>query len=89
MISMKRVKVLKCKKCGHEQGVLFQSKQHFDPVVCCDHTYGYDEDDQTPAIGHWYEWAEIRSRDRTRTTNGRPREFSTTFVRTYSLRQVR
>ena len=36
----------------------------------------------------WHEWAEIRNRDRTRTTNGRPREFSTTFVRTYSLRQV-
>jgi hypothetical protein len=42
-----------------------------------------------PPIQHWAEWAEIRNRDNTRTTNGRPREFSTTFVRTYSLRQTR
>ena len=34
------------------------------------------------------EWAEVTNRNRTRTTNGRPREFSTTFVGTYSLRQV-
>lgn len=33
-------------------------------------------------------WAVIRTRDRTRTSNGRPREFSTTWVRTYRLRQV-
>jgi hypothetical protein len=34
-------------------------------------------------------WALITTRDRTRTSNGRPREFSTTFVRTLTLRQVR
>jgi hypothetical protein len=42
-----------------------------------------------PPARYWHEWAEVRNRNRTRTTNGRPREFSTTFVRTYSLRQVR
>jgi hypothetical protein len=41
-----------------------------------------------PSARYWHEWAEIRNHNRTRTTNGRPREFSTTFVRTYSLRQV-
>ncbi len=41
-----------------------------------------------PSTRYWHEWAEVRNRNRTRTTNGRPREFSTTFVRTYSLRQV-
>ena len=34
-------------------------------------------------------WAEIRTRDHTRTVNGRPREFSTTFVRSVTLRVVR
>jgi hypothetical protein len=41
-----------------------------------------------PPARRWHEWAEISNRDRTRTSNGRPREFSSTFVRTYSLRQV-
>jgi len=33
------------------------------------------------------EWSEIWNRNRTFTNNGRPREFSSTFVRTYSLRR--
>jgi hypothetical protein len=33
------------------------------------------------------EWSEIQSRQRTYTTNGRPREFSSTFLRSYSLRR--
>ncbi len=41
-----------------------------------------------PSARYWQEWAEVSNRNRTWTTNGRPREFSTTFVRTYSLRQV-
>ena len=41
-----------------------------------------------PSARYWQEWAEVRNSNRTRTTNGRPREFSTTFVRTYSLRQI-
>ena len=31
-------------------------------------------------------WAEIRTRDRTRTSDGRTKDFSTTLVRTYRLR---
>jgi hypothetical protein len=34
-------------------------------------------------------WVEIRTRDHQRTINGRPREFSTTWIRTNSLRVVR
>jgi hypothetical protein len=41
-----------------------------------------------PSARYGHEWAEVRNRNRTRTTNGRPREFSTTFVRTYSRRQI-
>jgi hypothetical protein len=33
------------------------------------------------------EWSETWNRNRTFTNNGRPREFSSTFVRTYSLRR--
>ncbi len=32
------------------------------------------------------EWTEVRTRDQTRTDNGRPREFSTTTVRTLQRR---
>jgi hypothetical protein len=39
-------------------------------------------------VRRWHEWAEIRNRDQTRTSNGRPRDYSNTFIRTYSLRQV-
>ena len=34
-------------------------------------------------------WVEIRTRDHLRTINGRPRDFSTTWIRTHSLRVVR
>jgi hypothetical protein len=56
-------------------------------------TWEYGRNDARLSVGRvpmqrWHEWAEIRNRDHTRTINGRPREFSTTFVRTYSLRQV-
>jgi hypothetical protein len=33
------------------------------------------------------EWSEIFNRNHTYTSNGRPREFYSTFVRTYSLRR--
>ncbi|MHC4218789.1 MAG: hypothetical protein ACYSU7_10085 [Planctomycetota bacterium] len=39
-------------------------------------------------VRRWHEWAEIRNRNQTRTSNGRPRDYSNTFIRTYSLRQV-
>lgn len=34
-------------------------------------------------------WAQVRTRDRLSTVNGRPREFSTTWIRTGTLRILR
>ena len=38
------------------------------------------------SVAFEFEWSEIRTRDRLRTDNGRPREYSTTSVRTIQRR---
>jgi hypothetical protein len=43
----------------------------------------------TEPFGRQWAWAEVRTRDRRRTVNGRPREFSSTVVRTVRHRVTR